>query len=111
MVYQDKKDKEAEWDSKYDIEKIRMTGFVAQEVEQAADEAGYNFSGIQKPEHSEDLYSLRYADFVVPLVKAVQEQQQMLTAQEEAIQKLRSANEELQEQLLEIKQRLGMAPK
>ncbi len=64
---------ETDWDGKYDIEKITMTGFLAQEVEQAALETGYNFSGIQKPENPNELYSIRYADFVMPLVKSVQE--------------------------------------
>lgn len=49
------------------------TGFVAQEVEKAADKLGYNFSGIYKPQNDQDAYGLSYADFVVPLVKAVQE--------------------------------------
>ena len=46
---------------------------IAQEVEQAASEIGYIFSGVDKPENENSLYGLRYAEFVVPLVKAVQE--------------------------------------
>ncbi len=57
-------------------EKVIQTGFVAQEVEQAANETGYNFSGVDKPRTDSGLYGLRYAEFVVPLVKAVQEQQE-----------------------------------
>lgn len=56
----------------------RHTGFIAQEVEQTATALGFNFSGIDKPEQPDKLYGLRYADFVVPLVKAVQEQQQQI---------------------------------
>lgn len=48
-------------------------GFLAQEVEQAAIETGFNFSGLQVPANEKTPYSLRYAEFVVPLVKAVQE--------------------------------------
>jgi len=62
-----------------------FSGFIAQEVEQAARDAGYDFSGIDKPKNENDFYGLRYADFVVPLIKAVQEQQQL-------IDKLRQAN-------------------
>jgi hypothetical protein len=62
-----------EWEGKYDIEKLRMTGFLAQEVEQAARTSRYDFSGLQAPARENELYSLRYAEFVVPLVKAVQE--------------------------------------
>jgi hypothetical protein len=54
-------------------EKITYTGFIAQDVEKAAKELNYDFSGIEVPKNEHDLYSLRYAEFVVPLVKAVQE--------------------------------------
>ena len=59
-------------------EKIQLTGFVAQEVEQAAKETDFDFSGVDKPKTKDGLYALRYAEFVVPLVKAMQEQQQMI---------------------------------
>lgn len=52
---------------------VRYTGFIAQEVEATAASLGYDFSGVDTPDNSEDLYGLRYATFVVPLVKAVQE--------------------------------------
>jgi hypothetical protein len=62
-----------ELESKKQKEQIVYTGFVAQDVEKAAKEIGYNFSGVDAPKNENDLYRLRYADFVVPLVKAVQE--------------------------------------
>ena len=58
-------------------EKTVLTGFVAQEVEKAAKESGFDFSGVDKPRRKMD-YALRYAEFVVPLVKAMQEQQQSI---------------------------------
>ena len=67
---------------------IRRTGFIAQEVETAAMAAGYDFSGIIKPKTEKDHYGLSYESFVVPLVKAAQEQQQMIAS-------LKSQNEEL----------------
>ncbi|MEO5563673.1 MAG: T9SS type A sorting domain-containing protein, partial [Chitinophagaceae bacterium] len=63
----------------------QTSGFLAQEVEQAAKEAGYNFDGVTKPRTKTDLYSLSYESFVVPLVKAVQEQQAMIIKQQEQI--------------------------
>src|SRR5205823_5555382 len=54
-------------------EQVVYTGFVAQEVEQAAKELNYDFSGVDAAKNDKDLYGLRYAEFVVPLVKAVQE--------------------------------------
>lgn len=52
-----------------------QTGFIAQEVEAAANSINYQFNGIVKPKNADAFYSLRYSEFVVPLVKAVQEQQ------------------------------------
>jgi hypothetical protein len=59
------------------------TGFIAQDVEKAAQESGYDFSGVHKPTNDKDNYGLAYAEFTVPLVKAVQE----LNAKNEALQK------------------------
>ncbi len=70
---------------KYDGEKITYTGFLAQEVERAAIAAGYNFSGYTKPVTTDQLYTIRYAEFVVPLTKAVQEQQGIITIQQKQI--------------------------
>jgi len=53
--------------------KVVYNGFVAQEWRKQAQEANYDFSGVDKPKNKEDFYGLRYSDFVVPLVKAVQE--------------------------------------
>jgi trimeric autotransporter adhesin len=71
---------------------IRRTGFIAQEVEKAANASGYDFSGIIKPKTDDDHYSLSYESFVVPLVKAVQEQQKLIL--------------DLQKQIAELKQQV-----
>ncbi|MDR0567435.1 MAG: tail fiber domain-containing protein [Prevotellaceae bacterium] len=52
-------------------EKQLQTGFIAQDVEATAKSIGYDFSGVDVDEAG--IYGLRYAEFVVPLVKAVQE--------------------------------------
>ena len=93
----------SDYAEKYDIEKIKMTGFIAQEVEQAAREAGYDFSGITKPKGDRDLYSLSYAQFVVPLVKAVQEQQGVIQSLEKDNKKLQSSIEKLLEENARMK--------
>lgn len=49
------------------------TGFIAQEVEQAAKDCHYNFDGVHLPVDDNDNYGIAYSQFVVPLVKAVQE--------------------------------------
>ena len=52
---------------------IRQTGFVAQEVDALVKKSGYVFSGVEVRKNDKDTYTIRYAEFVVPLVKAVQE--------------------------------------
>lgn len=66
-------------------EKVLQTGFIAQEVEAAAGKAGYDFSGIDRPKSQNDFYGLRYAEFVVPLVKAVQELNERLISENEIL--------------------------
>jgi hypothetical protein len=44
----------------------------AQDVEAAASSINYDFSGVDKPKNDKDIYGLRYSDYVMPLVKAVQ---------------------------------------
>jgi hypothetical protein len=70
-------------------EQITYTGFIAQDVEKAAKNLGFDFSGVDAPKNDRDFYGLRYAQFVVPLVKAVQE--------------LDSANKALQEEIRDLK--------
>ncbi len=76
------------------------SGFIAQEVEQAAREAGYDFHGVDAPDNENDHYGLRYAEFVVPLVKAVQE---LNDKQEQETQSLQKAIDEQQQEIDEIK--------
>jgi hypothetical protein len=75
----------------------RFSGFLAQDVEAAARSIGYDFSGVDAPKNENDLYGLRYAEFVVPLVKAVQEQQEIIETQNEKLS-------DLQKQIDELKQ-------
>jgi hypothetical protein len=74
---------------------IRRTGFIAQEVEKAADATGFDFDAIKKPENSKDHYSLSYEEFVVPLVKAVQEQQKQIEDLKQEIETLKKMMAEL----------------
>jgi hypothetical protein len=67
-------------------EDLVQTGFVAQDVEKTAKSIGYKFSGVNVDESG--IYSLSYAEFVVPLVKAVQE--------------LSDKNDQLQKQVEEL---------
>jgi len=75
---------------------IRQTGFIAQEVEQAAKELGFDFSGVDIPENENNHYGLRYSQFVVPLVKAAQEQQKMIIKLQHEIEELKSSIKKLE---------------
>jgi len=76
-------------------EKIVYSGFIAQEVEKTANEIGYDFSGIDAPKSDLGHYSLRYSEFVVPIVKAMQEQQGQIEALEELVISLQNEIEVL----------------
>jgi len=75
--------------------RIRRSGFIAQEVEQAALKSNYDFSGLIKPKTEQEHYSLSYDAFVVPLVKAIQEQQKIIDAQNNKIQSLQQQIDEI----------------
>jgi hypothetical protein len=80
-------------------EQIVYTGFVAQNVEKTAAQLNYDFSGVDAAKNEHDLYGLRYSDFVVPLVKAVQE----LSAQNDS---LKNENDVQQNQINKLQQEL-----
>jgi trimeric autotransporter adhesin len=72
------------------------TGFIAQEVEKNAKACGFNFDGVHAPSSEYDNYSIAYSQFVVPLVKAVQE----LSKQNNNLQ---AENNSQQKQIEELK--------
>lgn len=82
---------------------MTFSGFLAQEVEQAARSIGYNFSGVDAPKNDKSLYGLRYAEFTVPLVKAVQEQQALIESQKQEIRDLWTRLEAVEAWVLEAK--------
>src|SRR5947209_14085677 len=61
-------------------------------LENTAKKINYDFSGVDAPKSKDGFYGLRYGDFVVPLVKAVQQ--------------LSKKNDELKNENQELKQRL-----
>ena len=90
-----------DWESKYNIEKIRFSGFLAQEVKRTAQEVGYDFSGVDKPEDANGLWGLRYAEFTVPLVKSVQELHEKNLA-------IQTENQHLQNQVADLLKRMEL---
>jgi trimeric autotransporter adhesin len=78
-----------------EIKQQRFIGFVAQDVDKAAKECGFEFPGIDIPRNESEVYSLRYGDFIMPMVKAIQEQQSMIEAQNDIINQQKSELEAL----------------
>lgn len=74
-------------------------GFIAQEVEEAAAQSGFVSSIVSTPRHDNDHYALSYAQFVVPLVKAVQEQQDTIEDLSQSLAQLEQALAQMQEAL------------
>ena len=84
--------------------KTLESGFMAQEVEKAAKELGYEFNGVDAPKNEKDYYGLRYSQFVVPLVKAVQELNEKLEQKD-------AENAQLRAKLLELEERIAKLEK
>lgn len=75
---------------------IIYSGFIAQEVESVLNDLNTDFSGLVRPKNEHDFYSMRYAEFVVPIVKSIQEQQLL-------IEELQNENDELKKELNNVK--------
>jgi hypothetical protein len=90
-----------------DKEKIVYSGFIAQEVEKAATEVGYDFSGVDKPQTDDGLYGLRYSQFVVPITKAIQEQQHIIEDLQKQNDQLKTINAEQKRKYEDLLQRVS----
>ena len=75
---------------------IVHTGFIAQEVEKAAQECGFTFDGVIVPKNDNDNYGVAYSQFTMPLVKAVQELNEKNMQQQKHIETLEARLEKLE---------------
>ena len=66
-------------------------GLVAQEVKEVMNELGVDFAGYldSKVDGGEDVLSLGYTEFIAPMIKAIQEQQQMIKELQKQIEELK----------------------
>ncbi len=93
--------------SRNEKSKIIYTGFIAQDVEAVAKKIHYDFSGVDAPDSDSSTYGLRYDQFVVPLVKAVQELSKMNNAKDASIDSLKIQNQQLSARLDKIEAMLA----
>ena len=85
---------------------IRQSGFVAQDVAEAARQSGYHFNGVHAPETPTDNWSLSYEKMVVPLVKALQEQQAIIEEQNKKINLRQQQMDALLKEMQLVKQKI-----
>ena len=81
------------------------TGFLAQDVEEAANSLGYKFDGVHAPDNAKDYYSVAYSQFIMPLVKAVQEQQVIIEDQKNDLDTLKTQMAEMRKAIEELKKK------
>lgn len=85
----------------------REMGFIAQELESICLKSGIDIVNlIHTPENEKDNYAIAYGQLVVPLVKAVQEQQtqiETLKAQNAQLETIKQQNQSLQSQLDQLR--------
>ncbi len=84
------------------------SGFLAQEVEKAAEAVGYNFEGVRKEENK--YYTLGYTLFVIPLVQAVKDLNDEITSLKDRLSRSEDAYTRLSKKIEEM-QKLMASPK
>ncbi len=73
-----------------DENKSRRDGLIAQDVQQSLQELGVEFSGLVKDDDPDGTLNLSYGEFVIPLINAVKEQQEMIKALQEEVKELKA---------------------
>ncbi|TAL57931.1 MAG: hypothetical protein EPN85_12840 [Bacteroidetes bacterium] len=86
------------------LSQIRSVGFLAQDIEKIVKETGFEaFDAVHVPANENDNYGLSYSHFVIPLVKAVQEQQEIVKDLKTSNNDLQSTIGKLQTEILTLK--------
>lgn len=81
-----------------DLQQKHEYGFIAQEVAQALTDSDAATDGFIRID-DEGKYGLRYNDLLAPMVKAIQQQQQIILRQQELISRLASELEQIKSRL------------
>ena len=76
---------------------IIHSGFLAQDIEKVCQELKYDFDGLHIPDtkNQTDHYSVAYSQFIMPMVKAIQEQQEIIEQQNNELEQLKSEIKQL----------------
>lgn len=81
---------------------VIQTGFIAQEVEATAEKLGFDFNGIITPTNPKDNYGLSYSLFVVPVVKGIQEQQELISGLQEENEQLKAQHQDMEDRIASL---------
>jgi hypothetical protein len=82
-----------------DTNKRRRDGLIAQDVQQTLKELGLEFSGLVIDDDKDKTMNLSYAEFVIPIITAVQELNQKNQLLEQKNQQSDQANQQLQQKV------------
>jgi len=78
-------------------------GFIAQELEEALNNAGATNNGIISKDDA-GMYGVRYNDLIAPMVKATQELNSKVASQQQTIEAQQAENEALRSRLDKLEQ-------
>lgn len=84
---------------KEDHNKVRRDGLIAQDVQQALKDLNLEFSGLVIDDDEMKTMNISYETLVIPLINAVQEQQQTITEQQKSIDLLIKQNAEMMKRI------------
>lgn len=90
-----------------DINKRRRDGLIAQDVQQVLKDMNLEFSGLVIDNDEDQTLNLSYGEFVIPLINAVQELDQMNRDQKDQIESYKSENDNLKSQLQSLQEKVG----
>ena len=88
-------------------DKTLHSGFLAQDVETAAKEVGYDFEGVRQQEGGK-YYTLGYTLFVIPLVQAVKDLNSEVEGLKAALQETTANYSQLSDQVKQLQGLLGL---
>jgi hypothetical protein len=95
----------------FESEKLKESelqiGFIAQEVEQAANELNFDFYAVDKPDNPKDPYGLRYSMFVPVITQAVKEFDVLLQEEKKQHENVRNELKTLDRTIGQLQQALN----
>lgn len=89
-------------------DKTLHSGFLAQDVETAAKETGYDFEGVRREEGGK-YYTIGYTLFVMPLVQSVKELNIEILHLKAELKASKTEHEQLATQIKQVQQMLGVS--